>query len=487
MTRFFSEVARNVWLFLVFFLSAHLTTQSSEIVFENMSGITTNYYMFGRQHGDDINLAGGGRIVTQFTFLYFSNTPTNIISPGEWKIRFYKNDGALENPSIATSQKPNTLIWESGMHPVQPGYQVTTLTVPQITVPDRFTWTVEFFNLPQDSDNGAGLVLAHPPTIGATLPGKNSTVIGSYTDFWMLEEADILDSWTLQIFSTNPNVGPQGNFFAQVVTVANPNKAPVWTSAALNRRISEGSTLSFQLRATDSDLPPQPLSYRLISGPTGLTVSTNGVVSWLPTEEQGPSTNRVRVEVNDKIEGTSQEVDIVVQERNLPPEWTAVGTRRVTEGLRLSFQLKATDSDLPAQLLTYKLVSGPTGLTVTTNGLLSWTPTLQQGPSTNRVRVSISDQVTSVPQDFDIIVRDTNPAPAVATLEISSTSDGALNLHLRATSGVSYQIEQSLSLGGSWTQLPGVAAVVGKSLSEAVTIPLPSNPATHLFLRARRL
>ena len=487
MTRFFSEVARSVWLFLVFFLPAHLSAQSSEIVFENMSGMTTNYYMFGRQYGDDINLAKGGRIVTQFTFLYFGSIPTNLISPGEWRIRFYKNDGALENASIATSQKPNTQIWDSGLHPVQPGYQMTTLAVPQVTVPDRFTWTVEFFNLPQDSNNGAGLVLANPPTIGATLPGKNSTVIGSYTDFWMLEEADLLDSWTLQIFSANPNVGPQGNFFAQVVTAANPNKAPVWTSAAQNRRVSEGSTLSFQLRATDSDLPPQPLNYRLISGPTGLTVSTNGVVSWRPTEEQGPSTNRVWVDVNDGIEGASQEFDIVVQERNLPPVWPTLGTLRVTEGLRLSFQLKATDSDLPAQRLTYQLVSGPTGLSVTTNGLLSWTPTLQQGPSTNRVRVSVSDPFTSVAQDFDIIVRDTDPGPAVATLEISGKPGGAWNLHLRATSGVSYQIDQSLSLGGTWTQLPGVTAVVGKGLSEAVTIPLPSNPATNLFLRARRL
>ena len=544
-----------------------------------MSGVTTNYYMFGRQYGDDINLAGGGRIVTQFSFLYFGNIPTNLISPGEWRIRFYKNDGALENSTIATSQKPNSLIWDSGLHPVLPGYQMTTLAVPQVTVPDRFTWTVEFFNLPQDSNNGAGLVLANPPTIGAKLPGKASTVIGSYTDFWMLEEADILDSWTLQVFSTNPNVGPQGNFFAQVVTVANPNKAPSWISAALNRRVSEGSTLLFQLKATDSDLPAQPLTYRLISGPTGLTVSTNGLLSWNPTEEQGPSTNRVRVDVHDGVEATSQEFNIVVQERNLPPVWTATSTRRVSEGLKLSFQLKATDSDLPAQPLTYRLISGPTGLTVSTNGLLSWNPTEEQGPSTNRVRVDVhdgveatsqefnivvqernlspvwtatgtrrvseglrlsfqlkatdsdlpaqpltyhlisgpagltvstnglltwrptenqgpstnrvrvdvSDSLTTVAQDFEIIVRDSEPTSAVATLEISSNPSGTWNLRLRAASGARYQIEQSTSLGGTWTQLPGADAVVGKSLSEAVTIPLPGNPATNLFLRARRL
>ena len=78
MTRLFSELARTVWLLLLVSLSA----QSSEIVFENMSGMTTNYYMFGRQNGDDINLAKGGRIVTQFTFLYFGSIPTNQVSPG---------------------------------------------------------------------------------------------------------------------------------------------------------------------------------------------------------------------------------------------------------------------------------------------------------------------------------------------------------------------------------------------------------------------
>ena len=389
--RSFPDTARTLWLLLLVSLSA----RSSEIVFENTSGMTTDYYMFGRQYGDDISLAGGGRIVTQFTFLYFGNIPTNLISAGEWRIRFYKNDGALEYPNVPSTQKPKSLIWESGMYPVQPGFQKTTLAVPQVTVPDRFTWTVEFFNLPQDSNNGAGLVLAHPPTIGAQLPGSISPVIGSYSDFWMLGEADIEDSWSLHLFSNKLDVGPQGNFFAQVVTVANPNKAPVWISAALNRRVSEGSTLVFQLKATDSDLPAQPLTYRLISGPTGLTVSTNGVVTWRPTEEQGPSTNRVRV--------------------------------------------------------------------------------------------NVSDSFTTVAQDFDIIVRDSEPTAAVAKLEIAGNPDGTLSLRLRATSGFNYKIEQSTSLGGTWTQLPGAGAVAGKSLSEAVTIPLPNSPATNLFLKASRL
>jgi hypothetical protein len=119
-------------------------------------------------------------------------------------------------------------------------------------------------------------------------------------DLILLEDSKVLDSWTLQIFSNNPNEGPQGNFFARVVTLANTNKAPTWTSSAPNRRVSEGLPLSFQLKASDADLPPQPLTFSLVSGPDGLTINpTSGLVSFRPTEAQGPSTNTVVVRVSD--------------------------------------------------------------------------------------------------------------------------------------------------------------------------------------------
>ena len=472
-------------LFLMVLAACGLGThaQVPEIVFDNTRGITTNYYLIGSQHGDDINLAGTSRVVTHFTFMYFGN----VLTPsGGWRIRFYRNDGEREYPTVANTQKPKTLIWESALYPVLPGLQPTTLDVPRVTVPDRFTWTVEFQDLAQDADNGAGLIIAHPPTVGALLPGKNRNVIGSYTDFWKLEEADVPDSWALNMFSTNPDSGPQGNFYARVVTESVTNRAPVWASA-VNRRVSEGSVLSFQLRATDADLPAQPLAYRLASGPTGLTVSTNGLLSWQPTEAQGPSTNRVRVEVSDGVAAVAQEFEIVVQERNTPPTLAPVGTRRVSEGQRLSFQIRATDADLPAQALTYRLVSGPVGLSVTTNGVLSWLPTFEQGPSTNRVRVSASDPFGAVTQDFDIIVRDATPTAPEASLALVPGSGRAWNLHLRATAGVAFQVEQTTRLTGEgWTAVPGLGPVAGRGPAEPVVLPLAEDASATRFYRVRR-
>ena len=412
MMRSFTDWVRKAWLFLLPLLCA----TASEVVFENTAGITTNYYMFGRQYGDDINLAGTGRVVTEFSFLYFGDVSTNLLTPGQWRIRFYKNDGALDKPSVATSQKPNTLLWDSGLHPVSPGYRIAKLAVPNITVPDRFTWTVEFYNLSQNSGNGAGLVLAHPPTIGAILTGKNSTVIGSFSDFWLLEDSKVLDSWTLQIFSNNPNEGPQGNFFARVVTLVSSNKAPTWTSSAPNRRVSEGLPLSFQLKASDADLPPQPLTFSLVSGPDGLTINpTSGLVSFRPTEAQGPSTNTVVVRVSDN--GTpalsaTNSFTVVVMEVNQAPELVSVGNLSIDPLMLNLIRLEAKDADLPAQKLTFALVSGPKGMTIDpAAGVISWTPTADQASTQHPVTVSVSDGFRTVSTSFQVTVRAANTAP----------------------------------------------------------------------------
>ena len=412
MMRSFTDWVRKAWLFLLPLLSA----TASEVVFENTAGITTNYYMFGRQYGDDINLAGTGRVVTEFSFLYFGDVSTNLLTPGQWRIRFYKNDGALDKPSVATSQKPNTLLWDSGLHPVSPGYRIAKLAVPNITVPDRFTWTVEFYNLSQNSGNGAGLVLAHPPTIGAILTGKNSTVIGSFSDFWLLEDSKVLDSWTLQIFSNNPNEGPQGNFFARVVTLVSSNKAPTWTSSAPNRRVSEGLPLSFQLKASDADLPPQPLTFSLVSGPDGLTINpTSGLVSFRPTEAQGPSTNTVVVRVSDN--GTpalsaTNSFTVVVMEVNQAPELVSVGNLSIDPLTPNLIRLEARDADLPAQKLTFALVSGPKGMTIDpAAGVISWTPTADQALAQYPVTVSVSDGFRTVSTSFQVNVRVANTTP----------------------------------------------------------------------------
>ena len=71
------------------------------------------------------------------------------------------------------------------------------------------------------------------------------------------------------------------------------------------------------------------------------------------------------------------------------------------------------DADVPVQMLTVALVSGPAGLVVT-NGVLAWTPTEAQGPSTNAVVVSVSDGVATATSTFNVVVREVNVLPTLA-------------------------------------------------------------------------
>lgn len=132
-------------------------------------------------------------------------------------------------------------------------------------------------------------------------------------------------------------------------------------------------------------------------------------------------------------------------------------------------------------------MSGPAGLSVTTNGVLSWTPGYDQGPGTNRVRVGVNDTFGTVTHDFDIIVRDVAPPTAQASLALVPASGRAWSLHLRATAGVTFQVEHNTRLGAEgWTAVPGLGPVSGKGLSEPVVLPLPADSSATRFYRVRR-
>ncbi|MSU60285.1 MAG: hypothetical protein EXS35_19295, partial [Pedosphaera sp.] len=83
------------------------------------------------------------------------------------------------------------------------------------------------------------------------------------------------------------------------VTSATANTAPV-LAAVSDQTLVESATLSLTNIATDADLPTNTLIFALDAAPPGMTINTNsGVLTWIPTEAQGPSTNPVIVTVHD--------------------------------------------------------------------------------------------------------------------------------------------------------------------------------------------
>src|SRR5205807_700140 len=151
--------------------------------------------------------------------------------------------------------------------------------------------------------------------------------------------------------------------------------------------INEGDSLNLTLSASDSDIPANALSYSLVSGPSGSSVSSAGQVSWTASELEGGTAVSFTVKVTDNGApplSDTKSFTVMVNEVNTAPVLAPISDKTIRALNTLSFVLGATDSDLPANHLTYGLVSGPPGSSLdSSTGTFTWTPTLAQAASTN--------------------------------------------------------------------------------------------------------
>src|SRR5207248_367119 len=134
------------------------------------------------------------------------------------------------------------------------------------------------------------------------------------------------------------------------VVVNEVNLAPV-LPVQTNRTVHELTLLTVTNTATDSDLPANVLSYQLVAPPTGATIDANGVISWTPTEAQGPSTNLFTTLVTDTAVppfSATNSFTVIVNEVNLAPALPAQTNRTISELTLLMVTNTATDVDLPA-------------------------------------------------------------------------------------------------------------------------------------------
>lgn len=169
--------------------------------------------------------------------------------------------------------------------------------------------------------------------------------------------------------------------------------------------------------AADADQPPQALSYQLLVSPSGATIDANGIVRWTPATA---GTNYFQAKVTDNGSPAKSATnsfyvivtDSVTSENHPPvlPRPTVVTALKLTETVITN---TATDIDLPAQTLTYELVTKPDGATIDANGIVRWTPSL---PGTNRFRAKVTDNGVpprSATNVFYVIVNEGNTAPVL--------------------------------------------------------------------------
>ncbi|MEI6197348.1 MAG: DNRLRE domain-containing protein, partial [Verrucomicrobiota bacterium] len=131
---------------------------------------------------------------------------------------------------------------------------------------------------------------------------------------------------------------------------------------------------------------------------------------------------------------------------NTAPMLVALSNRTIGVGVTLNLTNSAADVDVPAQTLTFSLLTAPTNAVINTNsGVLIWRPLVTQANMTNSFTVMVADNGTptkTTTQSFVVAVTDL-AKPVVSTLPPVSDQ---IVLRVDGASGPDYQIQSSTNL-----------------------------------------
>ena len=163
------------------------------------------------EFGDQVSAAGTDRFVTGLNIEIYSQGgffPAGNPGVADFTARLYANDGP--------AGIPGSLLWQSDpVHVAYPGgLSLLAFSVPQVLVPDVFTWTLQYTNM------------STPPP---ALPFANTPTIGSSADFSWFKTFYPPVGWT----KAGPGQGFVENLMASVQAVPEPSVAVMLLIIAL--------------------------------------------------------------------------------------------------------------------------------------------------------------------------------------------------------------------------------------------------------------
>ncbi len=231
---------------------------------------------------------------------------------------------------------------------------------------------------------GAQLINGYVPDVGLSFPVMSAgTLSGSFGDTnglqvnfgRVLTASYTATALTLQSAATN-----------------GVNNPPSWTPVP-NFSLIEGQTLLYTNQVSDPD--GNQVLFKLVNGPANATLGlTDGVLSWTPTEAQGGTSNYFTARIFDSGNpslGSTQSFYVLVFETNTAPVLPVIPPQLIGVGTTLTVTNTAVDGDLPANVLTYTLLSPPPGMIVDANGLIAWAPA---SPGNYQVTMKVADNGT---------------------------------------------------------------------------------------------
>ncbi len=346
----------------------------------NIHSTITGYGLINPPLGMNISASG---IITW--------TPAQTQSPGTNTITTVVtnfNPYDLVNPQLMTTNSFVVIVKEVNVAPTLPA--VSTQTVNELALL-TVTNTATNFNI---HSTVTGYRLVNPPT--------NMVINASGIITWTPAQAQSPGTNTVTTIVTNSNpydlVNPHltsTNQFA--VIVKEVNVAPSLPTIS-TQIVNELTLLTVTNTATNANIHSTIIGYRLVNPPTNMVINASGVITWTPAQAQSPSTNTIITivtnsnpydVVNPQLMATNSFV-VIVKEVNVAPVLPVIPTQTVNAQALLTVTNTASESNIHATL-GYALASPPVGMSISANGVITWTPARSQGPGTNIITTVVTN------------------------------------------------------------------------------------------------
>ena len=291
--------------------------------------------------------------------------------------------------------------------------------------------------------------LLNPP-VGAVINPTNGLITWTPS----LAQAGTSNSITTVVTdSGTPNLSATNSFAVLV------NPIPVISSVTY---ISSGTTNGFLVKwyaPTNDQFKVQwttnlsPVNWQTFSNLvtyTGPATPTNGLFTFFDDGSQTGGLGAMRFYRLLLLGGAAS--------TNTPPTLPAQATRNVTPLAALTVTNTAADTDLPAQTLTYTLTNSLAGTNlpaISTNGVITWTPTLAQAGVSNTITTIVTDNGVpplSATNQFSIVV---NAIPSISSVTLVTNG---LKLTWFAPTNEQFRVQSATNLLSPvvWVPFPGI-------------------------------
>ena len=262
---------------------------------------------------------------------------------------------------------------------------------------------------------------------------------------WTPTAAQAPNVYTISVKVTDTDY-PKLSAIGSFLVIVSPTPPPPSLTVPTTQTNYAGQTLTVTIFATNTYLPDSVFTFSLPSASTNYWITTDGVLTWTNTgikndvltwtnNSVSPGTNLISVIVSDDsvpaLSATNSFELIFLPP--LPPILTVPTNQTIYAGQTLTVTNSATNTFLPNAIYAFKLPSPSTNVSITTNGVLTWTNTgIHNGiltwtnnsvsPGTNLISVIVSDDsvpALSATNSFELIFLP--PLPPVLTVPSTQT------------------------------------------------------------------